>query len=413
MPAMAIQSGMTCTAAQQAFGPLSQTHDLPEQTGDFSVEWRKHVADRSLTEPAADQTFADSSDTGEATPSASAKAGPDLVTPVTKTSVRQAASRSHKGLAAPGASQSGSKASAPSSASSSKPKSADSVDPAPVTNQGMQGAPDQTALFALIPTAAASKAAASGAPDGNRSGTSDKKVDSPPPREAASDPVQSVPSTRPEASDAPSHESTAKGGAPDTTELNKPGLALESLGSAPQLQDRTLSVAAAPRLSLPAHPESSTSVNPTQIPYLPSQAASEPVMLTASPGTLELGLHTGSHGWVKVKAEVDGQTGEVSAVVHAGSAQSAETLHRELPALSAYLEGEQVALHSLTVVQMNSAPGSDLGNDAAGQQQGRSEQPTRPQSFPQGEEFIDSPMQNPAQTSVQSAYSGAWLSVMA
>jgi hypothetical protein len=70
--------------------------------------------------------------------------------------------------------------------------------------------------------------------------------------------------------------------------------------------------------------------------------------LVATPKVLEIGVASEAHGWLRVRAEVDG-AGEVSAAVVATSAGAAEGLHRELPAISAYLAGEQVGVGSLVV----------------------------------------------------------------
>jgi hypothetical protein len=76
--------------------------------------------------------------------------------------------------------------------------------------------------------------------------------------------------------------------------------------------------------------------------------ASESKTLVATPNVLEVGIASGSHGWLRVRAELD-RTGEVAASVLAGSQGVAEGLHRELPAISAYLAGERVGVNSLVV----------------------------------------------------------------
>ena len=83
---------------------------------------------------------------------------------------------------------------------------------------------------------------------------------------------------------------------------------------------------------------------------------------------LEVGIASGSHGWLRVRAEF-GQTGEVAASVVAASAGAAEGLHKELPAISAYLAGERVGVSSLVVNAMEkgaSAQDSTLNNSAGG-----------------------------------------------
>jgi hypothetical protein len=70
--------------------------------------------------------------------------------------------------------------------------------------------------------------------------------------------------------------------------------------------------------------------------------------MTATPAALEVGVQSGTHGWLKVRAEM-GDSGVVNASVSAASATGQEMLHRELPALSAYLQQEKVAVNSIVV----------------------------------------------------------------
>ena len=68
----------------------------------------------------------------------------------------------------------------------------------------------------------------------------------------------------------------------------------------------------------------------------------------ASTNALEVGVASGTHGWLRVRAELD-TDGAVVAQVVAGSAGAAAALHKELPAISAYLAHEQVGVSSLVV----------------------------------------------------------------
>jgi hypothetical protein len=93
-------------------------------------------------------------------------------------------------------------------------------------------------------------------------------------------------------------------------------------------------------------------------------------MLTATPTSLEVGIQNGTHGWLKVRAEMtDG--GVVNASVSAASSAGQEMLHRELPGLTAYLQEEKVAVNTV-VVHSPSAAGADArsssGTDSAGGQ---------------------------------------------
>jgi hypothetical protein len=95
-----------------------------------------------------------------------------------------------------------------------------------------------------------------------------------------------------------------------------------------------------------------------------------PRMLAATPTSLEVGIQNGTHGWLKVRAEMtDG--GVVNASVSASSSAGQEMLHRELPALSAYLQEEKVAVNAV-IVHAPSVAGTDArsssGTDGAGGQ---------------------------------------------
>jgi len=82
-----------------------------------------------------------------------------------------------------------------------------------------------------------------------------------------------------------------------------------------------------------------------------------PRMLAATPTSLEVGIQNGTHGWLKVRAEMtDG--GVVNASVSAASSAGQEMLHRELPSLTAYLQQEKVAVNAVTV-HASSAAGAD------------------------------------------------------
>jgi hypothetical protein len=99
-----------------------------------------------------------------------------------------------------------------------------------------------------------------------------------------------------------------------------------------------------------------------------------PRMLAATPTSLEVGIQNGTHGWLKVRAEMtDG--GVVNASVSAASSAGQEMLHRELPALSAYLQEEKVAVNAV-IVHAPSAAGTDArsssGTDGGGQTPQRS-----------------------------------------
>jgi hypothetical protein len=103
-----------------------------------------------------------------------------------------------------------------------------------------------------------------------------------------------------------------------------------------------------------------------------------PRLLTATPTSLEVGIQNGTHGWLKVRAEMtDG--GVVNASVSAASSAGQEMLHRELPALTAFLQEEKVAVNAVVVhaagtgaASSNSAGGTN--GEGGGQTQQKSNQ---------------------------------------
>jgi hypothetical protein len=95
-----------------------------------------------------------------------------------------------------------------------------------------------------------------------------------------------------------------------------------------------------------------------------------PRMLSSTPTSLEVGIQNGTHGWLKVRAEMtDG--GAVNASVSATSFAGQEMLHRELPALTAYLQEEKVLVNAV-IVHSTPAAGTDArsssGMESAGGQ---------------------------------------------
>ncbi len=145
--------------------------------------------------------------------------------------------------------------------------------------------------------------------------------------------------------------------------------------------------------------------------------------LVSTPNVLEIGFASGSHGWLRVRAELDG-TGEVAASVVAASVGAAEGLHKELPGLSQYLEGEHVALSSLVVnasgkgAEAQDAATSAGSNEAsAGGRQGADQGKSSAQARTDvasvrewtGVESVWQGMQLPA--AMLANGSGSWLSV--
>jgi hypothetical protein len=94
---------------------------------------------------------------------------------------------------------------------------------------------------------------------------------------------------------------------------------------------------------------------------------SAPRMLSSSANVLEVGITGGAHGWLRVRAEM-GHTGEVTASLVASNAASAESLDKQLGAISAFLKTETVGVSALVVT----APARGTGVDvSAGSSQGQ------------------------------------------
>jgi hypothetical protein len=154
---------------------------------------------------------------------------------------------------------------------------------------------------------------------------------------------------------------------------------------------------------------------------VPSAASTDLRTLVSTPNVLEIGFASGSHGWLRVRAELDG-TGDVAASVVAATAGAAEGLHKELPGLSQYLEREHVALSSLVVnasgkgTETLDAAASAGGNEApAGGRQGSDKKPAQEDAgLLSGNAGIGAESSWP-QTQVPAAMlshgSGSWLSV--
>lgn len=92
-----------------------------------------------------------------------------------------------------------------------------------------------------------------------------------------------------------------------------------------------------------------------RLPELKAESASglardtgiEHGLFTVTQTSLEVGIANGSHGWLKVRAEM--QNGLVTATIATGSAAGREMLHRDLPMLSTFLEGEKIGVASIEV----------------------------------------------------------------
>ena len=99
---------------------------------------------------------------------------------------------------------------------------------------------------------------------------------------------------------------------------------------------------------------------------------SGPGLLAATPTSLEVGIANGTHGWLKIRAEME--DGVVTASLLPGSMATQEMLHRELPSLVAYLQEEKLGVNTLVVKpsQMTDAMGTNTDGNL--QRQGQSSQ---------------------------------------
>jgi hypothetical protein len=98
-------------------------------------------------------------------------------------------------------------------------------------------------------------------------------------------------------------------------------------------------------------------------------------ILVATASAIEVGVTSGSHGWLKIRTELT-DTGAIKAVLSSTSSTGQEMLHRELASLSSFLEQERIPVSSLAVHQEPSSgfdAGTSSGGGAADQQQARGE----------------------------------------
>ena len=101
--------------------------------------------------------------------------------------------------------------------------------------------------------------------------------------------------------------------------------------------------------------------------------------ITSTPTVLEVGFN-GTHGWLRVRAEL-AHTGEISASLTTASSHVAETLQKNLLAITAYLSTEQVGISSVVVNAAAESKGeqfhesgSNHGGEAGAQGQRNSRQ---------------------------------------
>ena len=101
----------------------------------------------------------------------------------------------------------------------------------------------------------------------------------------------------------------------------------------------------------------------------PAQPGLAHTTLNASPTVLEVGIPGGSHGWLKIRAEM-GEGGNVQASLFAATRAGHETLHRELPELTAFLASEHLT------VQLNVADRPQVSASSVGVEHDRAQAST-------------------------------------
>jgi len=92
----------------------------------------------------------------------------------------------------------------------------------------------------------------------------------------------------------------------------------------------------------------------------------------ATATSLEVGFSSDTHGWLKVRADMEG--GAVTASIASTTSAGREALHRELPSMTAYLQDEKIALSGLVIKETSAPSASNSDQSTAMGGQGRSGQ---------------------------------------
>lgn len=115
-----------------------------------------------------------------------------------------------------------------------------------------------------------------------------------------------------------------------------------------------------------------------------------------APGVLEVGVSNGTHGWLRVRAEL--QDGAVTASVASATVAGREMLHRELPALTAYLRDERLQVSALVV--------KDGGMDGLRDNPGGGGMARQPESNSGGSRREEQTAQMPGQGGAEDGFAG-------
>ncbi len=153
-----------------------------------------------------------------------------------------------------------------------------------------------------------------------------------------------------------------------------------------------------------------------------------PAALRATPTTLEVGVSGGSQGWLKIRAEVHGES--VSATLSSTSSSGTKQLQEQLPALNQFL-GTQNISAATSVVPRAALDGDRQSSMQSFQHDGSSRQnPSQPQNPPQLQSQSKSATEDgsasasfsaleypllslPVISSGPAAHAGSWLNVLA
>jgi hypothetical protein len=150
-------------------------------------------------------------------------------------------------------------------------------------------------------------------------------------------------------------------------------------------------------------------------------------ILKATPTTLEVGISSGSHGWLRVRAEMT-TDGQVSASLSSSSHAGQQMLHNELSSLTTFLRAENVTVGLLRVREVASASDRNVfaGDSASSMNHRQPEQddsgggPTNMNDFNSSIERVEIVSQEfsaaeeeGSLATLRYARSGSWLNVIA
>lgn len=165
--------------------------------------------------------------------------------------------------------------------------------------------------------------------------------------------------------EATAHRPASKDGGQDTAKVAVPQLAGAGVPAIPTHASVT------PPAERMANGAAAPTVQTHQVETIashPAYASGDHGTIAATPTALEVGVPGGSHGWLKVRAELGGD-GTVHASMQSNSAAGTEALRRELPQLTSFLHQEQVRVSAVVVhaPQSSAELSNQASNDGRGQ----------------------------------------------